>query len=72
MTGFLISKGYHVSRSKIRASIHRVDPINTALRWVRKTPRHIYSVPGPNSLWHNYGCHKLIHWRFVIHACVDG
>ena len=72
MAGFLISKGLHVSRSKMRASIHRVDPINTALRWVRRTPRHVYSVTGPNSLWHNDGCHKLIHWRFVVHACIDG
>ena len=72
MAGFLISKGLHVSRSTMRKSIHRVDPINTALRWVRKTPCHVYSVPGPNPLWHNDGCHKLIHWRFVIHACIDG
>ena len=31
----------------------------------------MYSVPGPNSLWHNDGLHKLIHWKFVIHACID-
>ena len=70
--GFLDGRGIRVTRERLRASIHRVDPINTALRWVRKTPRHVYSVPGPNSLWHNDGCHKMIHWRIVIHACIDG
>ena len=56
----------------MRESIHRVDPINTALRWLRRNPRWVYSVPGPNSLWHNDGLHKLIRWGFIIHACIDG
>ena len=72
LTGFLQARGVRVTRSKLRDSIHRVDPINTALRWVRKNPRYVYSVPGPSSLWHNDGLHKLIHWRIVIHACIDG
>ena len=73
MTGILRAKGVSVQRWKIRESIHRVDPINAAIRWIiQKHPRWIYSVPGPNSLWHNDGSHKLIHWKFVIHACIDG
>ena len=33
----------------------------------------MYRVPGPNSLWHIDGNHKLIiRWRFVIHGGVDG
>jgi len=29
------------------------DPLHTALRWRGNlTPRHPYSVAGPNSLWH--------------------
>lgn len=72
LAGFMRARGVIISRTKLRASIHRVDPINTALRWVRKNPRRVYSVPGPNSLWHNDGLHKLIHWRFVIHFCIDG
>ena len=52
--------------------MHRVDPINAAIRWIQKHPRWIYSVTGPNSLWHNDGLHKLIHWKFVMHACKDG
>lgn len=46
--------------------------VNTAIRWLRKNPRWAYSVAGPNALWHNDGLHKLIHWKFVIHGCIDG
>jgi hypothetical protein len=31
---------------------HRIDPINTTLRWSLRIHRRSYSVPGPNSLWH--------------------
>ena len=51
--GYLRSRGYHVSRHRIRAQIRATDPINTALRWRGGlTSRRVYSVPGPNSLWH--------------------
>ena len=32
----------------------------------------IYSVDGPNSLWHIHGNHKLIRWKVVIHGGIDG
>ena len=70
--GILRSKFLKIQRHRVRSSIHRVDPINTALRWIRKNPRMVYSVPGPNALWHNDGLHKLIRWKFVIHCCIDG
>eukprot|EP00111_Clytia_hemisphaerica_P003587 TCONS_00010237-protein len=38
----------------------------------KKNPRWAYSVAGPNALWHNDSLHKLIHWKFVVHACIDG
>ena len=66
------SRGIHIQRVRIRACIHRVDPVNAALRWIRKNPIWVYSVPGPNSLWHNDGLHKLIHWKIIIHGCIDG
>ena len=72
IVGFLRAKDLFIQRSRVRDSIHRVDPINTINRWLRKNPRWVYSVPGPNSLWHNDGLHKLIHWGIVIHACIDG
>ena len=34
--------------------------------------RRVYDVPGPNSLWHADGNHKLIRYRFVIHGAIHG
>lgn len=72
VVGFLRAKGFHIQRWKVRESIHSVDPLNCVNRWLHKNQRWVYSVPGPNSLWHNDGLHKLIHWGIVIHACIDG
>ena len=52
ITGALRSNGIHVPRRRVRQSLHRVDPINVALRWRPRIQRRPYSVPGPNSLWH--------------------
>ena len=70
--GFLRAKGITIQRWKVRESIHTIDPLNCVTRWLEKNPRWIYSVPGPNSLWHNDGLHKLIRWGIVIHGCIDG
>ena len=70
--GMLTAKGIKVVRRRLRASIHRVDPVNVGLRWMRSNPRWRYDVAGPNALWHNDGLHKLIRYGFVIHACMDG
>lgn len=50
--GHLRQSGIFVQRERVRQSIHRVDPLNTALRWNFHIIRRTYSVPGPNSLWH--------------------
>ena len=34
--------------------------------------RRTYSVSGPNALWHVDGNMKMIRWRLVIHAGIDG
>ena len=68
MIGHLSRLGIHVPRSKIRASIHRVDPVIRSIT-VR---RRVYHVDGPNCLWHVDGNHKLIKWKFVIHGGIDG
>ena len=60
--GFLKSEGLRLQRSRVRDSIHALYPFNCISRWLRKNPRCVYSVPGPNSFWHNDGLHKLIHW----------
>ena len=70
--GHLRCLGYRLPRSRIRASIHRIDPVNTALRRSVTVRRRVYSVPGPNALWHMDGHHKLIKWRFITHGAIDG
>ena len=61
-----------VPRHRVRASIHRVDPINTAIRRSVTVQRRVYHVEGPNSLWHIDGHHKLTKWWFVTHGGIDG
>ena len=72
MIGHLHREGICVQRWRVRASIHRVDPVNTALRRSGTVQRRVYRVAGPNAVWHIDGNHKLIHWRFVIHGAIDG
>lgn len=69
---YVRSLGLRVQRDRIRASLTRVDPVNSQLRWASIITRRTYSVPWPNSLWHMDGNHALIRWGFVIHDCIDG
>eukprot|EP01084_Bolivina_argentea_P051534 94811_1 len=64
--------GVCISKPKISQSLRRTDPIGALTRWAAKIQRRKYSVPGPNSLWHNDTNHKLIDWRFVIFGIIDG
>ena len=72
VSGYLRSKGLLVQRRRVRASLNRIDPANTALRWGTLITCRTYYVPWPNSLWHIDGHHSLIRWKFVIHGCIDG
>ena len=49
VAGRLRSMGYRVPRQQLR---ERSDPLNVALRWNMKITHCLYSVLGPNSLWH--------------------
>ena len=74
MKGFLLGRGIRVQWSRVRSSLWRTDPSGILLRTsqLNIVNRRHYSVPGPRSLWHLDGNHKLIRWGFVIHGCVDG
>ena len=51
--GHLRSHGQYTTRARVRESIRRTDPLNTAQRWGGGAhQRRPYSVPGPNSLWY--------------------
>ena len=72
LSGYFRSKGLVIQRRRIRSSLNRVDPKNTALRWGALVTRRSYYVPWPNSLWHIDGHHSLIRWKLVVHGCIDG
>lgn len=38
----------------------------------RRLRRRVYSVPGPNAVWHIDGYDKLSRYGITIHGCVDG
>lgn len=70
--GHLRALNIRVPRSRVRASIHRVDPSNVAIRRMVTIRRRVYFAEGPNSVWHIDGHHKLIRWNFVTHGGIDG
>ncbi|XP_049904266.1 uncharacterized protein LOC126392721 [Epinephelus moara] len=74
MRGHLNARGVRVPISRLQESLHRVVAEGVYMRRLRLRVlrRRQYSVPGPNSLWHIDGNHKLIRWRFVVHGGVDG
>lgn len=43
----------------------QVDPQGTAMRWCRSIPRRVYTVPGPNALWHIDGQQGLIQYVVI-------
>lgn len=72
LQGFLLSMNINVPRAKLRQAIHRVDHANTLHRRSQVIRRRVHCTPYPNEMWHIDGNHKMIRWRLVIHAGVDG
>lgn len=72
MRSHLLRMGIKVPRQRLRDSIHRVDHENTVSRRSTVVRRRIYSVDQPNSVRHLDSHHKLIKWRFITHAAIDG
>ena len=50
--GLLRSREHKVIRARVRNALRSSDPLSRALRWPGITKRRVYSVAGPNSLWH--------------------
>ncbi|KAL0577488.1 hypothetical protein V5O48_004512 [Marasmius crinis-equi] len=70
--GQLKFMGLHIPRSRVEESYRRVIGAPLQTFGVRRITRRIYTVAGPNSLWHHDGQHGLIKYKIVIHAFVDG
>ena len=60
--GHLLSRSYRLPQTRIRESLHRVDPEGVATRWAVVIRRRKYFVKSPLSLWHIDGNHKLIRY----------
>ena len=72
MSGHLQRIGIIVPRARLRAALHRVDPVGIKARALRTVRRRVYSVDHPNSVWHLDSNHKLIRWRLIVHGAIDG
>ena len=60
MQGHLFAQGYRVQQVRVRESLRRIDPEGCIIRRLNVINRRQYRVPGPRSLWHIAGNHKLI------------
>lgn len=58
LDGMLRRLHHHVPRERIRLSLLRIDPVQRVFQRIR-IRRRVYSVPGPNSLWHHDGQHGM-------------
>jgi hypothetical protein len=75
----LQAQGIKVPRDKVQRLLRKMNPTPIPkdpgqvkappTKRSRRTP--VDNVPWVNSLWHIDGFRKLIHWKFVIHACID-
>ena len=70
--GFLLQRGMRVQRSRIVASLSRVDGVAKVILRNKTIKRREYKSAQPNALWHMDGHHKLGPWGFVIHGITDG
>ena len=68
LIGHLTRLNIFVQRTRVRAPIHRVDPIGATLRRSVTVRRRTYHSESPNYVCHADGHHKLIKWRFVTHG----
>ena len=65
-------RGIRVQMSRLRASLHRINLEVIEMCRSHTVRCRVYSVDGPNSLWHLDGHHKLICWKLVTHGGIEG
>ena len=56
--GMLQRIGYRISWERITQSLLQIDPVQRVFQRIQIW-RRVYSVPGPNSLWHHDGQHGM-------------
>ncbi|KAJ6501015.1 hypothetical protein DFH09DRAFT_1252122 [Mycena vulgaris] len=71
LDGMLRRLGHRVPRERVRQSLLRIDPVRRIFERIR-IRRRIYSVAGPNALWHHDGQHgKSVHNVRIERLWVD-
>ncbi|KAL0564992.1 hypothetical protein V5O48_017044, partial [Marasmius crinis-equi] len=70
--GHLKYMGLHIPRSRVEDSYRCIIGAPLHSFGIQCITQRIYTVAGPNSLWHHDGQHGLIRYKIVIHAFVDG
>jgi len=65
-------KGLVVEQETVRGLLHIIDPEGIEYRKKRRLRRRVYSIKGPNSVWHIDGYDKLSRYGIKIHGCIDG
>lgn len=60
LDGMIRALGLRISRERVRQSLLRIDPVERVFERIT-IRRRVYSVPGPNSLWHHDGQHGIIY-----------
>lgn len=64
--------GLNVQRNIVLQILRVLDPEGIEQRKRHRLRRRVYTVPGPNFLWHLDGYDKLKPFGFPIHGCIDG
>jgi hypothetical protein len=67
-----LDRGFVVDQETVRCLLHIIDPEGVEYRRRRRLRRRVYSVKGPNSVWHIDGYDKLSRYGIKIHGCIDG
>ncbi|KAL8283266.1 hypothetical protein RQP46_006044 [Phenoliferia psychrophenolica] len=70
--GQLVALGHFLPRDLVRHFSRQLRPIRNLLDDDSLPTRNVYSVAGPNSVWHHDGQHELVLFGIVVHAFVDG
>lgn len=67
LDGMIRASGHRVSRERIRQSLLRIDPVRRVFERIT-IRRRVYSVPGPNSLWHHDGQHGMLFYKLFCYV----
>ena len=64
--------GLAVKRTEVMKIMKHLSPQATEERKAHRLKRRIYTLKGPNYVWHVDGYDKLKPFGFCIHGCIDG